>query len=180
MNGKATKSRWSWEKLLSAAAVLFLAGMAAGGDRESSAASGRFSASDLAHHLIAKAGTSHGLCSLLGCRDAALALEILRGSQFFLHVQDPRQTIGGRRREGARHQRPLWHARPGGTTTPGFAAVCGQHRRSRAGRARRRSHRAESRCLRRRWRICRSRRSCASCVPADERFSGQRRMQKSN
>jgi hypothetical protein len=67
--------------------------MAAGGDRESSAVSGRFSASDLAHHLIAKAGTSHGLCSLLGCRDGTLALEILRGSQFFLHVQDPRQTM---------------------------------------------------------------------------------------
>ena len=45
---------------------------------------------DLAHHLITKAGTSRGLCSLLGCEDGTLALELVRGSQFFLYVQDPR------------------------------------------------------------------------------------------
>ncbi len=45
---------------------------------------------DLAHHLITKAGRSRGLCALLGCQDGTLALEIVRGSQFFLYVQDPR------------------------------------------------------------------------------------------
>ena len=45
---------------------------------------------DLAHHLITKAGTSRGLWSLLGCRGGTLALELVRGSQSFLHVQDPR------------------------------------------------------------------------------------------
>jgi outer membrane protein assembly factor BamB/ubiquinone/menaquinone biosynthesis C-methylase UbiE len=88
MNRNATGSRGSWVKLWSAGMLLFLAGTAAGGDRESSAAETR----ELAHHLIAKAGASHGLCSLLGCQDGALALEILRDSQFFLHVQDPRQA----------------------------------------------------------------------------------------
>ena len=42
---------------------------------------------DLARHLVTKAGTSRGLCSLLGCQDGALALELVQGSHFFLHVQ---------------------------------------------------------------------------------------------
>ena len=46
---------------------------------------------DLVRHLLTKAGTSRGLCSLLACRDERLALELVRGSQFFLHVQDPRE-----------------------------------------------------------------------------------------
>jgi len=45
---------------------------------------------DLAHQLITKAGTSRGLCVLLGCEDGALALELVRKSGFFLYVQDPR------------------------------------------------------------------------------------------
>ena len=93
MNDIPAKSRWSWAKLLSATVVLSLAGAAVGVDKESSTAPERLDARDLARHLIAKAGTSHGLCSLLGCRDGTLALEIVRGSQFFLHVQDPRQTM---------------------------------------------------------------------------------------
>lgn len=47
---------------------------------------------DLAHQLITKAGTSRGLCLLLGCEDGALALELVRGSGFFLYVQDPREA----------------------------------------------------------------------------------------
>jgi len=93
MNDIPAKSRWSWAKLLSATVVLSLAGAAVGVDKEPSTAPERLDARDLARHLIAKAGTSHGLCSLLGCRDGTLALEIVRGSQFFLHVQDPRQTM---------------------------------------------------------------------------------------
>ena len=54
-----------------------------------SAGSGR-SDRDLAHHLITKTGTSRGLCSLLGCEGGTLVLELVQGSQFFLHVQDPR------------------------------------------------------------------------------------------
>jgi outer membrane protein assembly factor BamB/SAM-dependent methyltransferase len=95
MNDKPAKSRWSWAKLLSAGLLLFFTGAAVPVDQEPSgaSASGRFEARNLAHHLIAKAGTSRGLCSLLGCRDATLALEILRGSQLFLHVQDPQGTV---------------------------------------------------------------------------------------
>jgi len=48
--------------------------------------------SDLARHLIQKAGVSHGLCSVLGSRDGALALELVRGSEFFVHVQDPEEA----------------------------------------------------------------------------------------
>ncbi len=48
--------------------------------------------SDLANHLINKAGTSRGLCSLLGCRDGKLVLELVRGSKFFVYVQDPREA----------------------------------------------------------------------------------------
>ena len=47
---------------------------------------------DLAHQLITKAGTSRGLCSLLGCQGGQLELEIVRGSQFFVYVQDPREA----------------------------------------------------------------------------------------
>ncbi|MHC4642029.1 MAG: class I SAM-dependent methyltransferase, partial [Planctomycetota bacterium] len=47
---------------------------------------------DLAHQLITKAGTSRGLCSLLECQGGKLELEIVRGSQFFLYVQDPREA----------------------------------------------------------------------------------------
>jgi len=47
---------------------------------------------DLADHFITKAGTSCGLCALLGCRDGALALELVRGSQFFVYVQDAREA----------------------------------------------------------------------------------------
>ena len=54
-----------------------------------SAGSGR-SDRELAHHLLTKAGTSRGLCSLLGCEGGTLALELVRGSRFFLYVQDPR------------------------------------------------------------------------------------------
>jgi len=54
-----------------------------------SAGSGK-SDRDIAHHLITKAGTSRGLCSLLGCEGGTLALELVRDSQFFLYVQDPR------------------------------------------------------------------------------------------
>ncbi|MBW8040078.1 MAG: PQQ-binding-like beta-propeller repeat protein [Planctomycetes bacterium] len=46
----------------------------------------------LAHHLISKAGTSRGLCSLVGCEGGTLALELVRGSRFFLYVQDPREA----------------------------------------------------------------------------------------
>jgi outer membrane protein assembly factor BamB/ubiquinone/menaquinone biosynthesis C-methylase UbiE len=70
--------------LLSACSVIFLAGMA-GTANTGTGVERR----DLAHHLITKAGTSRGLCSLLGCRDGTLALELVQGSQFFLHVQDP-------------------------------------------------------------------------------------------
>ncbi|MHC4109483.1 MAG: outer membrane protein assembly factor BamB family protein [Planctomycetota bacterium] len=48
--------------------------------------------SDLAHQLITKAGTSRGLCSLLGCESGTLALELVRGSQFFVYVQNPREA----------------------------------------------------------------------------------------
>jgi len=48
---------------------------------------------ELAHHLLAKAGTSHGLCSLLGCEGGTFALELVRGSQFFLYVQDSRPAV---------------------------------------------------------------------------------------
>jgi len=54
-----------------------------------SAGSGR-SDRELAHHLLTKAGTSHGLCSLLGCEGGTLELELVRGSRFFLYVQEPR------------------------------------------------------------------------------------------
>ena len=47
---------------------------------------------DLADHLITMAGTSRGLCSLLGCRDGTLALELVKGSRFFLYVQDQRKA----------------------------------------------------------------------------------------
>ncbi len=50
------------------------------------------SESDLAHQLITKAGTSRGLCSLLGSEGGTLALELVRGSQFFVYVQDPREA----------------------------------------------------------------------------------------
>ncbi len=45
---------------------------------------------DLADHLVTMSGISRGLCSLLGCRDGTLALELVQGSQLFLYVQDPR------------------------------------------------------------------------------------------
>jgi len=47
---------------------------------------------DLADHLITMADTSCGLCSLLGCRDGTLALELVKGSRFFLYVQDQRRA----------------------------------------------------------------------------------------
>jgi len=47
---------------------------------------------DLAHHLINKVGMSRGLCSLLGCQDSTLALELVQCSQFFVYVQDPHQA----------------------------------------------------------------------------------------
>jgi SAM-dependent methyltransferase len=56
-------------------------------------AGARTSDSDLAHQLITKAGTSRGLCSLLGCQGGKLELELVQGSQFFLYVQDPRPTM---------------------------------------------------------------------------------------
>jgi len=56
-----------------------------------SAGSGR-SERELAHHLLTKAGTSHGLCSLLGCEGGTLALELVRSSQFFIYVQDPQRA----------------------------------------------------------------------------------------
>ncbi len=56
---------------------------------ETASADTRTGDRDLAHHLITKAGTSRGLCLLLGCEDGALALELVRGSRFFLYVQDP-------------------------------------------------------------------------------------------
>jgi len=57
-----------------------------------SAGSGR-SERELAHHLLTKAGTSRGLCSLLGCEGGTLALELVRGSRFFLYVQDSRPAV---------------------------------------------------------------------------------------
>jgi SAM-dependent methyltransferase len=85
MNGKPIRSRSSWAQRLSLGVLLLVAGTAAADSESSDPPETR----DLAHHLIAKAGTSHGLCSLLGCRDAALALEIVRDSQFFVHIQEP-------------------------------------------------------------------------------------------
>jgi outer membrane protein assembly factor BamB len=41
--------------------------------------------------VLTKAGTPRGLFSLLGCGDERLAMELVRGSQFLLHVQDPRE-----------------------------------------------------------------------------------------
>lgn len=65
--------------------IIFLAIMV-----ETAGAGTRTGDRDLAHHLITKAGTSRGLCLLLGSEDGALALELVRGSWYFLYVQDPR------------------------------------------------------------------------------------------
>jgi outer membrane protein assembly factor BamB len=47
---------------------------------------------DLAHQLITKAGTTRGLCSLLGCQGGKLELALIQGSRFFVYVQDPREA----------------------------------------------------------------------------------------
>ena len=60
---------------------------------ETTSAGSGISDRELAHHLLTKAGTSHGLCSLLGCEGGTLALELVRGSQFFLYVQDLRPAV---------------------------------------------------------------------------------------
>ena len=72
--------------LLTCSAIL-LAGMAETANADTGAGN-----RDLAHHLITKAGTSRGLWSLLGCRGGTLALELVRDSQSFLYVQDPREA----------------------------------------------------------------------------------------
>ena len=60
---------------------------------ETTSAGSGISERELAHHLLTKAGTSHGLCSLLGCEGGTFALELVRGSQFFLYVQDSRPAV---------------------------------------------------------------------------------------
>ncbi len=65
--------------------VVILTGMA-GISSAGNTASNR----ELADHLITMSGISRGLCSLLGCRDGRLALELVQGGRFFLYVQDPR------------------------------------------------------------------------------------------
>ena len=45
--------------------------------------------SALAKHLVGKVGVTHGLCSILGCGDGTLALEIARSSDLIVHVREP-------------------------------------------------------------------------------------------
>ena len=44
--------------------------------------------SALVAHLVEMSGISGGVCSVLGCDDAELALELARSGRFFVHVQD--------------------------------------------------------------------------------------------
>jgi SAM-dependent methyltransferase len=49
-------------------------------------------ASPLAKHLVDKAGMTHGVCSLLSPFDERLALDVVRSSQFLVHVVDTRES----------------------------------------------------------------------------------------
>jgi len=44
----------------------------------------------LASQLLEQAGISRGICAVLGTEDGRLALELVRASEFLVHVQDPR------------------------------------------------------------------------------------------
>ena len=53
------------------------------------AVEGQFSnENNFAAHIIEKAGISRGVCSILGCDDNESALEIVRSSNLFVHMQD--------------------------------------------------------------------------------------------
>jgi len=43
----------------------------------------------LARHFVERGGVTDGICSVLGCGDGKLALEIVRSSNFLVHAQDP-------------------------------------------------------------------------------------------
>lgn len=46
-------------------------------------------AASVAKHLVGKAGISQGICSVVGCDDPALALEVVESSGFLVHVLTP-------------------------------------------------------------------------------------------
>jgi len=47
---------------------------------------------DLAKSLVRTSGKNTGICSILGCDDGNLAVEMVHVGSFLVHVQDPRQS----------------------------------------------------------------------------------------
>ena len=75
-----------WLQLAMCACVL---GMAWFPTPAASAQAGKVDSKELARHCRELAGASRGVCSVLGCSDGALLLELAQAGGYFVHSQDP-------------------------------------------------------------------------------------------